>query len=75
MYERISTCMKKKEMQLETVRAEKDNRAHRKIFPKHIIGKVNGNLVNPIHKSINGKAEFFPFMENLESLMGISENP
>ena len=39
---------------------------HREIFQKHIIGKVNGNLINPINKSINGKAEFFPFMENLE---------
>lgn len=39
---------------------------HRKIFQKHIIGKVNGFLINTINKSINGKTEFFPFMENLE---------
>lgn len=36
-----------------------------KYFQKHITGKVNGNLINPINKSINGKTEFFLFMENL----------
>ena len=36
------------------------------MFQKHIIGKVNGILINTINKSINGKTEFFPFMENLE---------
>jgi len=46
--------------------SRKPNLPHRKIFQKHIIGKVNGNLINPINKSINGKVEFFPFMENLE---------